>query len=126
MSKDAITITLSLPDKLLHPNGGRGNRHAVHRVGKAAHQRAYYETLAALNRADWSRSTIIRLQYDFFVNSKAGAKLSDKDNSIASMKKYQDGIAAAMEINDRAFPVAEVTHDYDGTPRVVVTITRKH
>ena len=50
-----LTIEIPWPDKCLSPNGGsRHNIHKLNRVGKVAERRAYYETLAALNRRDWS------------------------------------------------------------------------
>lgn len=116
------TITLDLPDKKLHPNGGSGwNKYAIAKLKKETHKRAWAIALRDIGKLPWAK---VRISYTAYFSSKTGAALADKDNFIAWMKKYQDGIAHAVGINDKHFEVGTVDIYADPSrPRVVVVLT---
>jgi len=120
---ESITITLPLPDKRLHPNGGnRHNYHVIDRLKKESKTRAWAEARGAIGSRDW-RGYKIQLHYRFYLGTASAAKLADKDNGIAWLKNYQDGVSDAIEVNDRYFAEPLVDYDFDGKgKRVEITI----
>lgn len=119
-----ITITLPLPPKELHPNGGkRHNVYKLNRLAKACKSSAWAHTLEAVGRRTlgWTSAT---LDYTFHMPNVAAARLSDDDNAVAWMKSYRDGIAEALGINDKHFRTGKVAFKLaEGLPCVVVTLT---
>lgn len=104
-------ILLPYPAKILWPNG-RGHHMAKHRAFKAHKQWAYIATLAALPRCFKWNGEPVTLHY--IITPKTAHKI-DRDNCVAAMKAYQDGIAAAIKIDDSEFAV----------PAIVITEPRK-
>jgi hypothetical protein len=62
-------------------------------------------TMAAISRSFQWNGEPIRIRYT--VTPKT-AHAIDRDNCVAAMKSYQDGIAAALGVDDRAFAVPEI------------------
>lgn len=118
------TITLDLPDKKLHPNGGSGwNKFKIARIKKNAHKYAWAVAFRDIGKLAWEGATI---SYAVYLASQSGAARADKDNIVAWMKKYQDGIAEAIGINDKHFENGTVVIGADkANPRVEITLTQK-
>jgi len=93
-----ITIELPWPDKALSPNG-RPHKMAKARMVKAARKTAWAVTLGALKGKKWADPSA-HLRWSFHPKT---ANAVDKDNCIASVKSYQDGIADALGIDDKTF-----------------------
>ena len=110
------TFSLAWPNKALWPNGGHGHHFAVHRAKKAARQEAQVEALASGIR----RQERAHIHVTWF--PKAKGPPPDKDNCIASFKAAQDGIAAALGMNDRDITTSyHVSQDRRGV--VVVNVS---
>ena len=97
-------ITLPFPDKALWPNG-RAHHMAKHRAFQKHKQWAYHAALAKLPRCFKWNGEPIKLHY---IITPKTAHAIDKDNCIAAMKAYQDGIALALKVDDSAFEVPAV------------------
>lgn len=97
-------ITLPFPDKALWPNG-RAHHMAKHRAFQKHKQWAYHAALAKLPRCFKWNGQPIKLHY---IITPKTAHAIDKDNCIAAMKAYQDGIAMALKVDDSAFEVPAV------------------
>jgi crossover junction endodeoxyribonuclease RusA len=97
-------IALPFPDKILWPNG-RGHRMAKHRAFQKHKQWAYWGTLDALPADIRMVLGPIRLRYT--ITPKTAHPI-DRDNCIAAMKAYQDGIALALGVDDSVFETPEI------------------
>lgn len=100
-------ITLPFPDKILWPNG-RGHRMAKHRAFQKHKEWAYHATLAALPRCFKHNGVEINLHFDITPKG-ATRRPIDKDNAVAAMKAYLDGIALAMKVDDSTFAVPSIS-----------------
>lgn len=102
-----MRINLPFPDKCLWPNGGdRTHPAKIARLKKSHKADAHWAAKAASPSVPVGGGLIpVRL----IVHAKAKGPLPDRDNCIAAMKSYQDGIAAAIGIDDKHFsePVVE-------------------
>lgn len=78
---------------------------AKHRAFKKHREWARLATLADLPRCFRWNGEPIRLRYT--VTPKT-AHAIDRDNAVSAMKAYQDGIAAAMGIDDSNFATPEI------------------
>jgi Holliday junction resolvase RusA-like endonuclease len=125
---NVITIGLPTPPAILNPNktiGSRGGRMAKARAIKIARKHA----------ADWARISMLERQIAppprwsnvsvrclFFYPTR---RRRDKDNALASMKAYFDGIAdSGLVANDSAMTFEPVELLVDKMlPRVEVVIT---
>jgi crossover junction endodeoxyribonuclease RusA len=96
---ETLRIELPFPDKILWPNG-RGHHMAKHRAFKKHKQWAHDATLAAIPRELRTVLGPIRLRYT--ITPKTAHPI-DRDNAVAAMKAYQDGIAAALVVDDSCF-----------------------
>jgi len=94
-----MKFDLPFPDKLLWPNGRTRSHHAKARVVKK--HKAWAHTAALSERS--SAPAGDRLQIVATFACKPAGPLPDKDNAAASLKAYQDGIAAALGVDDRHF-----------------------
>lgn len=94
-------IVLPFPDKILWPNG-RGHHMAKARAFKKHKEWARVATLAAVPWSFKHDGSLISLKY---VLTPKTAHAIDRDNAVAAMKAYQDGIALALRIDDSAFAV---------------------
>lgn len=116
------TLTLDLPDKKLHPNGG--GKWNVYKIAALKKKAEKYAWAIAYSQIGELKAGRVRIDYLFFLSRSSSAKRADCDNHIAWMKKYQDGISKAIGINDKYFEPGSVTFDADpARPRVVITIT---
>ena len=92
-----IEITLPWPDKRLSPNA-RVHWAKKHQASARAHEDAKLLTYAAVQEQyDWSISRKLEAQYIFMSPDK---QKRDIDNCLAMMKSYQDGVCAAIGIDD--------------------------
>lgn len=97
-------ITLPFPNKILWPNG-RGHHMAKHRAFQKHKTWAYHAALASLPRSYAPDGNRIKLRVTFTPKT---AHPIDRDNAVASLKAYFDGIAQALGINDSLFDVPEI------------------
>jgi len=101
-----MKITLRLPNKALHPNGGKKhNVMKLNRITREHQELAYYVTLEQTN-GDVAPNPE-SLDYDF-VLSKHVSRAPDQDNLVAWCKAYQDGIATACCVDDSQFSIGRV------------------
>jgi crossover junction endodeoxyribonuclease RusA len=98
-------IQLPFPDKILWPNG-RGHHMAKHRAFQKHKQWAYWATLDALPAE--TRMVLGPIRVRYIVTPKTRNPI-DRDNAVAAMKAYQDGIALALNVDDGAFETPEIT-----------------
>lgn len=98
-----MLIELPYPAKILWPNG-RGHHMAKHREFKKHKLWAYGAMKAEIFQIPGPERQPpperIRWSATFYPKTKHAP---DKDNAAASLKAYQDGIAAAMQIDDSRF-----------------------
>jgi crossover junction endodeoxyribonuclease RusA len=90
-------IELPFPGKILWPNG-RGNHFAKHREFKKHKQWAW----GAAKAARWFAPAEGGVKWAVTLYPKTANRI-DRDNALASLKAYQDGIAEAMGLNDADF-----------------------
>ena len=95
---------MPLPAKVLWPNG-RGHHMAKHREFKKHKEWARLATLAALPRCFKWNGEPVKLRVTITPKTKHPV---DRDNCVAAMKAYQDGVAAALVIDDQHFLVPEI------------------
>ena len=117
---ESITITLSLPSRVLSPNG-RHHWRAKAKAVKAYRSLAWLTTQQSIKGAPlWKSATVV---CHFYFAQRRGR---DGDNLLASMKSAFDGIRDAGLIkNDVGLTHLPVVIDYDkARPRVEVTLTR--
>ena len=93
-------ICLPFPEKSLWPNG-RPNRFVKAKAVKNHKKLAYGKTLEYLAGRKYSGPQELQLSYT--INAKTSGPEPDKDNAIAAMKAYQDGISLALGVNDKHF-----------------------
>lgn len=121
-------IELPFPAKILWPNG-RGHHMAKHRAFKAHKQWAFNAVLATktwrhlpntIHRPPEAPPERVSWSVTFYPKTRHAI---DRDNALASLKAYQDGIAAAMGLNDSCFetPTLHFAEPVKGG-RVVVSI----
>lgn len=100
-----MLITLPWPDKSLSPNA-RKHWAALAGAKKKAREAAHYATLEALGvRAGDARASLagegrIALTVTFYPPDK---RRRDDDNMVAAFKASRDGIADALQVDDRRF-----------------------
>lgn len=94
-----MILSLPFPDKLLWPNGRTRSPFAKGRVAKK--HKLWAHTAALGGRAAAPAGD--RLQLIATFSCKPVGPLPDRDNAAASLKSYQDGIAAALGVDDRHF-----------------------
>jgi crossover junction endodeoxyribonuclease RusA len=94
-------IVLPFPDKALWPNG-RAHWATKSRAFAKHKAWAFNATKANLPRCFKWNGELVKLRYT--ITPKTAHKI-DRDNCVAAMKAYQDGIALALGIDDSAFAV---------------------
>lgn len=90
-------IELPFPPKALWPNG-RAHWADKHRAAKKAKNDAY---LSMKGYLETMRAPAVPARLVFTIRPKPSGPEPDRDNCVSAMKAYQDGIAAALGINDR-------------------------
>jgi crossover junction endodeoxyribonuclease RusA len=96
--------TLPYPAKILWPNG-RGHWAKKHSATTSAKIAAY----AAVN--GWlisNRRPVSISALRFTLHPKPKGPVPDRDNIVAAMKAYQDGVCGALKINDATLGVPEI------------------
>ena len=114
-----ITLELPIPPRTLQPNG-RAHWRVKHKQSSLAKNTAYWTTREQAPRNPFADGTLC-IRYTYYPPPRG--KYLDDDNLIGAMKYYRDGIANALDINDKQFityPVERGTRD--GRGRVVVEI----
>lgn len=113
-------LQLPFPAKVLWPNGRTRN----HRWRNAEFQKhkdwAWKAALAVLPPCFKHNGAPIRLSYTVYPKTRHAI---DRDNAIAAMKAYQDGIAAALKVDDSTFETPAIQFGLPEKPgKVVVEI----
>lgn len=116
-----VTVSLPIPDRCLSPNA-RTHWAVRSKAAKRQHAVAFFETVEVLQ---WPGVTFqpaethgVRCRWFF-----RDRRRRDADNLLASMKHAFDGIAEALEVDDRTFVhwPADIGYDRE-RPRVEVTV----
>lgn len=117
-----MIVSLSWPNKLLWPNGPRGNHFAVSAAKKRAKHDASWATIAARTQQGMPDLGEGEIPILVRVFAKAKGPLPDKDNCVAALKVQLDAIAAEVGVNDRRFasPVVVFAEPRVGRIEVVV------
>jgi len=113
-----VILRLPYPDKLLWPNGRTRSPHAKARKVKSHKTMAW--GLALQQRASFTPSETIGLH--IIVHAKRTGPLPDKDNVVAAVKAYQDGIAQALGIDDKHFATPTVEFASTRTGEFVIRV----
>lgn len=98
---ETLRIELRWPDKDLSPNA-RPHHMKLHRVKKAASEAAYWATKIALGHRRFrhdGKSDILLRQ----IAHAPDKRDRDRDNLDHSLKAARDGIAMALDVNDKHF-----------------------
>lgn len=101
----AVTFDLPFPNKLLWPNGRTRSYMAKHRVLKSHRE---WARLAALSAGVKQ----IAGGHGFAIAATVHPKtrnLIDRDNCVAALKSYLDGIADALGVDDRTFDTPSIS-----------------
>ena len=94
-----MTFDLPFPDKLLWPNGRTRSYMAKHRAVKTARQAAWAAALAA-----GAKALPLGHAFDIAVTVHPKTRNAiDRDNCVAALKSYLDGLADALGVDDRTF-----------------------
>lgn len=102
-----MILRLPYPDKLLWPNGRTRSPHAKARKVKSHKQWARYAAMES-REAMLMLSSKGAISLHVVVHPKPHGPLPDRDNVVAAVKSYQDGIALALGIDDRHFATPTV------------------
>jgi hypothetical protein len=107
---DRIIITIpGTPPATLSPNG-RSHWRRKHRDAQDLKSAARWATVNALHGRNALTGPLI---LHWLVAWEKHRKKMDQDNLIAALKAAQDGIAAALGVDDRCMIVGTVTQDRD-------------
>lgn len=113
-----MIISLPYPHKILWPNGRTRNPRA--KAGEIRKHRQWAHMAALAARADFVADDGIGLHIT--VHAKPKGPLPDKDNVVASVKAYQDGIAQALGIDDKHFATPTVEFASPRTGEFVIRV----
>lgn len=116
-----IRVDLPYPNKLLWPNGPRGNHFAVSKQKKSHRAWAHNASMAAPGWQSFA-SASGPFQVNIIVSRKASGVYPDQDNVVAAAKAYLDGIADRLGVNDRLFAAPTVEFAPHITGRFVIEI----
>lgn len=117
-----MIVTLPWPDKLLWPNGPRGNTHQVSRLKKNYRHAAEWATIEARQKFGKFEHDGSEISVKLVVYAQRYGPLPDKDNCVAALKVGLDAIASQIGVNDKHFaaPVVEFAADRCGKIEVVL------
>lgn len=102
-----ILLQLPFPHKSLWPNGDKAHWRTVADQKKKHKAWAFTAALAALGGQKYV-ATGEQIPVRLTISSKPRGPECDRDNAVAAMKVYIDGIALAMGVNDRLFEAPTV------------------
>ena len=116
-----VTVSLPLPDRCLSPNA-RSHWAVRSKAAKRQHAVAFFETVEVLEMPGVTfqpaETNGVRCRWFF-----RDRRRRDADNLLASMKHAFDGIAEALEVDDRTFVHWPAVIGYDrDRPRVEVDL----
>ncbi len=115
--REEMTIILSIPGRVLSPNGRPAHWAVKRKETQAARARAKLTTLSLLGGCPPPRPMAYSLRY-FWARSHR-----DDDNAIASCKAALDGICDALKMDDRHLRFRQLTHEKDRVcPRLEITL----
>lgn len=120
-----MILALPYPNKLLWPNGRTRNPRAKAAQVKKHRQWAYYAACAereAMFLLLRSASVPGAIGLHITVHGKRTGPMPDKDNVVASVKAYQDGIAQALGIDDKHFATPTVEFAATRTGEFVIRV----
>lgn len=100
-----MSIILPFPDKILWPNG-RGHWAAKNRAFQKHKEWARLATLSAIPRCFRWNGEPVKLRITITPKTRHPI---DRDNCVAAMKAYVDGVSAALVVDDQHFLVPEIT-----------------
>ncbi|WP_260927406.1 hypothetical protein [Novosphingobium sp. 9] len=119
MTSARVTLpALPYPNKVLWPNGRTRSTHLRAREVKKHKLWGYAAALST--GARFAAGTRVGLH--IIVHAKPRGPMPDKDNVVASIKSYQDGIAQALGIDDRHFETPTVEFAETRTGEFVIQI----
>ena len=98
-------IELPYPDKVLWPNGRTRSVQKRARLVRLHKDWALLATKAYLSRFN---APAVPARLVITVRPHATGPAPDQDNCVAAMKSYIDGIAAALNINDRTLAAPRI------------------
>lgn len=115
-----IRVDLPYPHKALWPNG---RPHHLTKAREVKKHRLWADTaaLAALQKAPIGEVSA-PFRVHLIVHAKATGPLPDRDNCVAAMKAYLDGIAQRLGVNDRCFAAPTVEFSAPRDSRFVIEI----
>lgn len=113
-----MILRLPFPHKLLWPNGSRGHPRAV--AGQKKKHKAWAHTAALADRALFVPADDIGLH--IIVHAKPRGPLPDRDNVVAAVKSYQDGISLALGVDDKHFATPTVEFADTRTGEFVIRV----
>lgn len=102
-------ISLPFPSKPLWPNGRTKN--VQWKASLTANHKlwARVATQGAINAGRLTWNGVDQIQLRYTVQPNLSGPAPDRDNCVAAMKAYQDGIAQALGANDRFFATPKIT-----------------
>jgi hypothetical protein len=120
------SLTVTIPgtiDRRLSPNG-RAHWRAVRPLQRERKESAYQWTRVERMEQGYI-GMVPPLVLDFTIGWEKGRKRMDDDNAKASMKAIIDGIAEALDVNDKHITVGTLTQERDpaGAGYIRVDIT---
>lgn len=117
-----MRVQIPWPDKLLWPNGGRSNYHAVSGAKKKAKHAASWATIEARKKSEPFAHDGMEIPVTLVVHAKPFGPMPDKDNCVAACKVQLDAIAKEIGVNDRHFaaPIVQFASPRDGKIIVVL------
>lgn len=119
MSADPIIVELGWPAKQLSPNVST-HPMVLHRFKKAAKNEAYWAT-RIVRPFDWASDGPFSVHLTAY--PPKAWRTGDDDNLVARVKAHLDGIAQALEVNDRLFQAPTVRWaDRTERGKLVITI----
>lgn len=117
-----MKITLPLPHKALSPNG-RSHWAAKAKQAKNARSSAKLTTLSLFRGGVFAQSDDVKHHITATFYFRDRRSFSDDDNLIGSLKAYRDGIADALNVDDKSMTWSSVKQMIDkANPRVEIEI----
>lgn len=117
---DTLTFQLPLPHRILHKNGRTKNQGWKASEARTAKNLAYYQGLSVRPAEPWNAA---RIDAEFWTQNRL-----DDDGAWSWIVCYRDGIAKALNMNDRDFTCGTVTQHTgrksEGKRQVVIRITK--
>lgn len=113
-----MKLSLPYPEKVLWPNGRTAHWAVKARATKRARQNAAW---LAISEGAKSLSLPVEIVITFY--PKPTGAVPDLDNILASTKSIIDGIADAMGVNDRDFPLPKLVISPERSGRMEIEVT---